>query len=145
MTAGTTTSAEHTAALSPHEAFVCILIASARSDGSISAHEANQIEHAVDGMRLFHGSTAGTRQDIITAAAERMAHRGTDLVIREAAAAIPPDLRPTVFAMAVDLMMSDGRWTATEERLADELRGLLEIDRELTTKIVDVLTIKNAG
>lgn len=36
-----------TDALLPREAFVSLLIASVRSDGSVSPHEANQIEHIV--------------------------------------------------------------------------------------------------
>src|SRR5690242_623877 len=39
--------------LSPEEALVSLLIASARADGSVSVHEANTIEHVVGGMKLF--------------------------------------------------------------------------------------------
>jgi hypothetical protein len=39
--------------LSPHEAFVALLIASAGADESVSAHEASSIEHIVAGMHLF--------------------------------------------------------------------------------------------
>jgi hypothetical protein len=42
-------------AMSPQEAFVSLLIASARADGSVSPHEANQIEHVAAGMQLFRG------------------------------------------------------------------------------------------
>ena len=42
-------------------------------------------------------------------------------------------------------MLSDGRLTTNEQRFVDELRGLLNVDREMATKIVDVLTIKNAA
>ena len=41
--------------LSTQEAFVALLIASARADGSVSVHEANRIEHVVAGMKLFRG------------------------------------------------------------------------------------------
>src|SRR3954447_16149541 len=41
--------------LSPQEALVSLLIASARADGSVSAQEANSIEHVVAGMKLFRG------------------------------------------------------------------------------------------
>lgn len=47
--------------------------------------------------------------------------------------------------MAVDLMLSDGRLTTNELRFADELRELLDVDQVMATKVVDVLTIKNAG
>ncbi|HQZ38025.1 MAG TPA: tellurite resistance TerB family protein [Vicinamibacterales bacterium] len=144
---GETTPAEAagTEALSPPEAFVSLLIASARSDGSVSPHEANQIEHVVSAMKLFRGSSLETRRTMFTTAAERIKEQGTDHVIRGAAATIPKELAATAFAVAVDLMLSDGGLTANEQHFADELRGMLNVDREMAAKIVDVLTIKNAG
>jgi hypothetical protein len=44
------------------EAFVSQLIASARSDGSMSPHEANQIEHVVAAMPLFRDCSYEMRQ-----------------------------------------------------------------------------------
>jgi tellurite resistance protein len=131
--------------LSAREAFVALLIASARADGSVSPHEANQIEHVASAMKLFRGSTVEARLAVFTAAAERVKDQGTDHVIREAARTIPKELATTAFAVAVDLMLSDGRLTANEQRFADELRATLNIDREMGGRIVDVLTIKNAG
>lgn len=131
--------------LSPQEAFVCLLIASARADGSVSPHEANQIEHAAVAMKLFRGSSHETRHGIFTNAAERIKLQGVEDVVRGAAAAIPKELGATAFAVAVDLMLSDGRLTTNEQRFADELRGLLNVAPETAAKVVDVLTIKNAG
>ena len=132
-------------ARSAPEAFVSLLIASARADGSVSPHEANQIEHVVSGMKLFRGSTLEARHTIFMAAAERIKEEGTDHVIRGAVATIPKELAATTFAVAVDLMLSDGRLTANEQRFADQLRGMLNVGREMAATIVDVLTIKNAG
>jgi tellurite resistance protein len=131
-------------ARSAPEAFVSLLIASARADGSVSPHEANQIEHVVSGMKLFRGSTLEARHTIFMAAAERIKEEG-DHVIRGAVATIPKELAATTFAVAVDLMLSDGRLTANEQRFADQLRGMLNVGREMAATIVDVLTIKNAG
>ena len=41
---------------SPSEAFVALLIAGARADGSVSVQEANGIEHVIAGMRVFRGT-----------------------------------------------------------------------------------------
>jgi tellurite resistance protein len=144
---GQTTPRTHvvTTGLSPQEAFVCLLIASARSDGSVSPHEANQIEHVAAAMKLFRGSSHETRRGIFTTAAERIRDQGIENVVRAAAGAIPNKLTATTFAVAVDLMLADGQLTASEERFADELLGLLNVDGEMAAKIVDVLTVKNAG
>ncbi len=42
-------------------------------------------------------------------------------------------------------MLSDGRLSPKEEGFADELRTLLNVERERAATIVDVLLIKNAG
>jgi uncharacterized membrane protein YebE (DUF533 family) len=134
-----------TEGMSTLEAFVSLLIASARSDGSVSPHEANQIEHVVDAMKLFRGSSHETRQGVFTKAADRIREHGIEDAVRLAAATIPKELGPTAFAVAVDLMLSDRRLTANEQHFIDELREFLNVDREMASKIVDVLTIKNAG
>lgn len=132
-------------ALLAPEALVSLLIAGARSDGSVSPHEANQIEHVVSAMRLFRGSTLETRRTIFTAAAERINEHGADRVIREAVETIPKELAATTFAVALDLMLSDGPLTTNEQRFADDLRAALDVDPDVAARIVDVLTIKNAG
>lgn len=134
-----------TVALSPSEAFVALLIAAARADGTVSPHEANQIEHVVSAMKLFRGSTFEARRNIFMSAADRIKEQGIDHVIGEAVGVIPKELAATTFALALDLMLSDGRLTAREEHFADELRAALDVDRELAGNIVDVLAIKNAG
>jgi hypothetical protein len=126
-------------------AVVALLIASARSDGTVSPHEANQIEHVASGMKLFRHSTLQTRHALFTATADRIKEQGIGRVIRDAVAVIPKELAATTFALAVDLMLSDGRLTASEQRFADDLRGMLCVDREMAARIVDVLAIKNAG
>lgn len=142
----TTTAGPATAeALSRSEALVAMLIAAARADGTVSPHEANQIEHVVSTMRLFRGVSLEKRNAIFTAAADRIREQGMDRVVRESITNIPRELAATTFALAVDLMLLDGELTANEQRFADELRKALEVDLGLASRIIDVLTIKNAG
>lgn len=131
--------------LSTHEAFVSLLIAAARADGTVSAHEANSIEHIVSGMRLFRDCRGETLHRVFDAAAGRIKDDGLTEVVQTAAAIIPGELRATAFAHAVDLMMADGRLSAQEERFADDLGALLNVDADEAAKIIDVLRIKNAG
>ena len=141
------TPAEHasTQELSPQEAFVALLIASARADGSVSAHEANSIEHIVAGMRLFRDHRGDGLQKMFTTASEHIRDHGVPSVIQAAAAIVPKELRATTFALAIDLMLSDGRMSPKEEGFADDLRTLLNVECDAATKIIDVLRTKNAG
>lgn len=131
--------------LSPQEAFVFLLIASARADGSVSAHEANSIEHIVAGMQLFRGQSHEGLQKVFATASERIKEHGVPSVVQAAATFVPKELRATAFALAVDLMLSDGRLGPKEESFANTLRTLLNLERDSATSILDVLRTKNAG
>ena len=129
----------------PRAAFAALLIAGARADGSVSAQEANGIEHVIAGMKLFRGCGPEALQPMIAKIVERIEDHGVDVVVRTAAAAIPKELTATAFAVVFDLMLSDGwaRWN--ESRFAGELQALLDIDDETAARIMDVIRIKNAG
>jgi uncharacterized tellurite resistance protein B-like protein len=131
--------------LSPQEALVSLLIASARADGSVSAHEANSIEHVVAGMKLFRGLRHEELQRVFATAAERIKEQGISSTVQTAAAIFPAELRATTFAVAVDLMLSDGELSRKEEAFVDELRTLLNIEGDTAARIIDVLQLKNAG
>ena len=49
-----------------------MLIASARADGTVSAHEANTIENIVAGRQLFRGHRGDWLQKVFACAAERI-------------------------------------------------------------------------
>ena len=130
---------------SPSEAFVALLIAGARADGSVSVQEANGIEHVIAGMRLFRGHGAETIQPMIARIVERFEDHGGDAVVQLAAAAIPKELRATAFAVVFDLMLSDGQVRQNEKRFATKLQVLLNIDDDAAARIMDVITLKNTG
>ena len=131
--------------LSPQEAVVALLTASARADGLVSAHQANGIEHIVAGMQLFRGHSHEELQKVFATAAERIKEHGVPSVVQAAAAIVPKELRATTFAVAIDLMLSAGRLSPKEEGFADELRTLLNVERDTAARIIDVLLMKNAG
>lgn len=134
-----------TTELSLQEAFVALMIAAARADGTVSAHEANRIEHVVAGMKLFGGYSYEARHKVFMAAADRINKEGIPDVVKASAAIVPKELGATTFAVAVDLMLSDGRLSADEERFAEQLRTMLNVEQESAAKIIDVLQTKNAG
>ena len=54
---------------------MALLIAGARADGSVSAQEANGIEHVIAGMKLFRG--CGPRGASTDDLQDRRAYRGS--------------------------------------------------------------------
>lgn len=134
-----------TAAMSTREAFAAVLIAGARADGTVSAHEANLIEQEVAAMRLFRDCSPETLQSLFTAIMARIGREGGDAVLRAAAAAIPARLCAPAFAKVIDLLYADGRTPPAEWRFARTLQALLGIDDIVAARVVDVMRIKNAA
>lgn len=131
--------------MSPREALAALLVAGARADGSVSPLEANRIEHGLASMALFRGCSHDALQSMFGAVVERIKAHGSDTVARAAALAIPTELRGTAFAMAIDLLLADGRTRVKEERFAKELQMMLGIDSDTAAQVVGVLALKNAG
>jgi hypothetical protein len=63
--------------------------------------------------------------------------------MKASADAIPSDMRATTFALAVDLVLADGRLGSRESTFIDQLQTALQIEGTLARKILDVLLIKN--
>jgi hypothetical protein len=74
-----------------------------------------------------------------------LTEHGLPSILTGCAKVIPSDLRPTVFALATDLALADGRIGDREKSFIDELQAVLQIDEATAVKIVEVLLIKNRG
>jgi hypothetical protein len=94
---------------------------------------------------LCYTNTVKDLQKVFASAAERVSKHRAPSVVPAAVAIIPKELRDTTFAVAIDLMLSDGRLSPKEEAFVDELRTLLNVERGLAGRIIDVLLVKNAG
>jgi hypothetical protein len=68
---------------------------------------------------------------------------GAPAVIDAAARAIPARLRPAVYAVAADLILTDGRIEPTERYFLNTLASTLGLARGTAKNIVDVMLIKN--
>jgi hypothetical protein len=70
---------------------------------------------------------------------ETVAARGE----KASAGVIAPDLRAPTFALAVDVVLADGRLDGQENSFIDQLQTALQIEGDLVRQILDVLLIKN--
>lgn len=128
--------------LSPREAVVTVLVASVSADGLLRAEEADRFREMFRATRWIE-SGAEPIGPTTTRALDLIARHGLGAVLSACAAAIPRELRATAFALATDLVLSDGRLGSRESTLLDELQGTLGIADDLARKIIEVLLIKN--
>lgn len=131
-------------AMNSAEAFAAICLVAIASDGYLSDSEEAEMKMRLSRMKLFQDSL--DRLDHLkTYLVESLKKYGPNELIISAKAALPPTLAPTAFAIAVDLVFSDGTVSAQEQAFIDDLRRILEIPEDLALKILEVTTIKNQG
>jgi hypothetical protein len=129
--------------LSRAEAVVTVLVGSAAVDGVLRAEEASRLNEVFTSSRWILECGAEAAAGLRARAINLITDHGLPAVLAPCADAIPADLRPTTFALAIDLILADGRLGSREITLIDELQRALRIDDDLARKIVEVLLIKN--
>lgn len=70
---------------------------------------------------------------------------GPERLLEKAYPAVPPELRETVFANSVDIVLADGTVEQEEREFIDDLRAKLGVDEQRAKAIVQVMVYKNDG
>lgn len=130
-------------ALPVPDAIAAILVASVAADGDLNAEEAIRMNSILSTTRVLRQAGDGSTQRLAERAIGLLTDHGLPAVLTACAKAIPADLRPTTFALAVDVVLADGRIGPREKTFIDELQAVLCVDDATALKIVDVLLIKN--
>ncbi|MFV0410744.1 MAG: tellurite resistance TerB family protein [Paracoccus sp. (in: a-proteobacteria)] len=128
---------------SPEEAANGILLAVIFSDGAVSAEEVETYQLAATRHPLFRHQTTPDFNRMMDNQIEIIRHHGWMKLVEKSAEDLPTNLRATLFALAVDFVLADGRVDAAEERLIDRIRELLAIDPADAETVVAVLCAKN--
>lgn len=125
------------------DAIASVLVAAIASDGNLSPDEAVQMNSLLSTSRLLRTAGGGSPQATVERAIGLLNEHGIEAVLNTCAGAIPAELRPTTFALAMDLVLADGRIGPREKTFIDELQAGLGIDETLALKIVEVALIRN--
>jgi hypothetical protein len=129
--------------LSVADALAAILVATVSVDGALSVDEAARTKGLLSTSRLFREVCGIANAGSVERAITLLNERGLATVLTACAKALPADLHATVFAVAVDLVFSDGRVEARERDYIDSLQTALGVDDATALRIVEVLLIKN--
>lgn len=129
--------------LSCADAMAAVLVGSVAADGLLREEESTRLNEALAATRWVRGAGDERVDDVRDRCLELITRCGLRSVLSACASAIPPDLRPTMFALAADLVLADGRLGDRENTFLGTLQNVMGIDDELTRKIVDVMLIKN--
>jgi uncharacterized tellurite resistance protein B-like protein len=131
--------------LSLPEAVAAVLVAAVSADGRFGVEEANRLNNILSTSRLFEQAVQAHDVEVVERALNLLTDHGVAPVLSACGAVIAPELRPTVFAIAADLVLADGRIDGREKAFIDQLHAALGVDEQMAVKIVEVLLIKNRG
>jgi hypothetical protein len=131
------------AALEPREALVAIVLAAARADGSVLPCEAERLEHTLSSLVVFRGQPVETSRGMLEKVAHMLHGANGTSVLREAASVLPGRLKGATFAIAVDVLLADGRLRGSDLRFLQQLRRRLRVRRSVADRAVRVLRTKN--
>jgi len=131
--------------LSQAEAFAAIALALSAADGSVDDVEIENIVTYLRRMHLFREFDTPHFVGLFDKIVRLLVKGGPELLIDAARESIPDDLKPTAFALSVDVALADGVIQPVEQKLMSTLRTTLEIPDELALKITEVMMIKNRG
>lgn len=127
---------------SHQEAFVVIVWLCINADGKLGEIETNDLAR----MTLLKDYLQGFDSvGAVTDFNHRYFNYDPYEVINSCAAIIPENLKPTLFANVMDMVLSDGKLDPKEEEMSKYLAEKLNLEFDIAKKIVEVLIIKNYG
>lgn len=127
------------------EAFAAILIAVIAADGDISEEEKDDFVARVTRMKLFRAIHGKEFSSLIDKLFRILRKEGPNELALRGAEALRADLKATAFAVATDMIFSDGSVEEEETSLLEKLQRSLGISDEVAAKIVEVIELKNRG
>ncbi|MGE0044853.1 MAG: tellurite resistance TerB family protein [Hyphomonadaceae bacterium] len=123
------------------EAFLTILFAAVTADGELAPIEHEELLALTHRSRALKTLKSHQLADLNVRIIERM--RGSESVLRDACAALPTDMRLSVFAHALDLILADGELNEDEADFLNALILGLGLGREDVERIATVIEQKN--
>nr|WP_293110722.1 tellurite resistance TerB family protein [Okeania sp. SIO2F4] len=96
-------------------------------------------------MQLFRSYPSEVMRRMFDKLCGMLKRQGPQTLLGAAFESLPHELYETTFAIATDLVLSDGEVTEEEEQLLGSLCNALEIPDETVNEIIRVMLIKNKG
>jgi hypothetical protein len=122
--------------LDPHGALIYTMVIVTGAESRISATERNIIGDIVGHLPIFNGFDRNKLATHLNDCAELLTREdGLEATLDAIKAALPARLRETAYAIACDLIASDGAATQDELQVLELMRDSFEIDRLIAAAI----------
>jgi uncharacterized membrane protein YebE (DUF533 family) len=131
--------------LTEAEGMAGIALAAIASDGVITEEEATGLGTSLARMRLYSGMNDRDINKQFEKLIKIARAEGVDKLLELSATAIRDELKQTAFALAADLLMTDGHVAPEEKSFLERIQKQLGVNDDVALRIVDVIAIKNRG
>jgi hypothetical protein len=126
-------------------AFAAVALAAVAWDGVMSRAGARALRHSLDYRPPFRDRTDPEMIQLMNELLGLLREQGAEALMVDAGAVLNAKQRLTVFAVATEIMRSDGPLVDEEHRILDHLGKALELAANDTERIVEVMNILHAG
>lgn len=131
--------------LNEAEGMAGIALCAIAADGQITDEEAAGLGTTLSRMQLYRGMSNRQVNDIFGKLVKVVRQTGAESLLGMSAQALRADLKPTAFAIAADLIMSDGHVDGKEKQFLEQIQKTLGVNDDLALRVVEVIAIKNRG
>lgn len=131
--------------LNEAEGMAGIALCAIAADGMVTEEEAAGLGTTLSRMKLYRGMNNRDINKMFEKVMKVARSQGIDVLMNQSAEAIKPNMRPTAFAIAADLIFADGDVATEERRYLEKIQKNLGVNDDLALKIVEVTQIKNMG
>jgi hypothetical protein len=135
----------HPSLFSPAEAFAAVVLAAVASDGYLASQEVDAVMSSLSRMHLYEGRSVADLQTMMQKLHAALQQAGSAFFLNTAKDALPPELHETAFAVAADLVLSDGVVATDEQAFLALMCQTFELTVDRAQEILSVMVIKNRG
>lgn len=140
-TVTSTMTSEMTTSFSAADGFAAVALAAVCWDGVMSMAGSRSLRHALDYRLPFRHYSDADMVQLLNGLLEQLRTQGAQHLMVEAAAALSPQQRGTAFAVAAEIMRSDGELQEDERNILSNLASVLNLEESLTSDILQVMDV----
>ncbi|EAQ68772.1 hypothetical protein RS9917_00392 [Synechococcus sp. RS9917] len=123
------------------KAFAAIALAAVSWDGTLTQAGSRSLRHALDYRQPFATYPAGKMVSLMDELLQALRQQGAQRLMVTASEALNPQQRRTAYAMAAEIMRSDGPYQDDELNILSNLAEVLMVDARLTNEIQSTMNL----
>lgn len=127
------------------ESFAAILVVAMAADGYATTEEIRTLRDDLYRMQLFATYDGEEMTKLLEKLLGILKKQGADALFAGARAGLSAELNDTAYAVAADMVLSDGTFADEEKVFLDRLAEALGIEDATAEMLVQAMLIKNKG